>query len=128
MIKNKVIIFFTAALFAVSITAGTANAQQAGKIKKTNIKRQAVIANHKAIKAQLDQIRKLPKDQRRAKMQELRAKNPGFFKIGGNGNGLFKLRQLAKTNTQLASELKGLKGLSQEQRRAKLKEIKQKYN
>lgn len=114
MIKNKLASVLTVAVFALSSLGMVANA--------------AVTEQQKTeIKQQLEQIKKLPKEQRKAKVQELKAKYPDAFKHKKHGEGFKKLKELAKNNPQLAAELKQIKELPKDQRRAKMKEIKEKY-
>jgi asparagine synthetase A len=120
-IKNKLAVILTTALFGSSVIAGIASAadtQDANKAKRQEIRQQ------------VEAIKKLPEAQRKAKMEELKKKYPEManHKRGKKGNRMGKMMSdLEKTNPQLAAEIKNIRNLPQDQRKAKFEELKKKY-
>ncbi|RZL33469.1 MAG: hypothetical protein EOP00_32840 [Pedobacter sp.] len=109
-------------VFSVSVVSGIAVAAPAVNNTQSSVSD----ADKKVIKEQLKSIKSLPADQRKAKMQELKAKYPNAFKNYKNHAG-GRLDELAKTNPQLANDLKALKDLPKEQRKARMQELRAKY-
>jgi hypothetical protein len=143
MVKRKLLGILCLAVFSSSaVLTGIASAattvekkdkMAAHEIKKKD--KQDFLKAHPDLANALKALKDLPKDQKKAKIAELKKKYPDFFKEyrnkmnnkGMKGDKGNKLAELAKTNPQLANELKALKDLPKEQRRAKIKEIRAKY-
>lgn len=125
MLKNKIAKIATSLLFGITVISGTAFAATTSA-PVNNTKQTVNKEDMKAFKDELKSIKNLPKEQRKAKMQELKTKYPNTFKKHRHA-GMHKLQQLAKNNPQLANELKGLKDLPQDQKKAKIKELRGKY-
>lgn len=86
-------------------------------------------AKYPQLTNEINQIKQLPKEQQKQRLKELKTKYPDIFKKGQyeGKNNFNRLNELAKTNTQLATELNNIKNLSKDQRRTKMKELYQKY-
>lgn len=79
------------------------------------------------VKQQMEQIKKLPKEQRKQKIDDLKNRYPEVFKNKRMGKGHKRFEQFAAKYPQLANEINQIKQLPKEQRKERMKELKAKY-
>ncbi len=128
MIKKK--INFLLGVAIIGSTVLVSNYQVNAATAKQHIKesKKEFLKAHPEIEKELKAIKALPEEQKKQKMKELRKKYPEYFKNAQNNrNKGGKLRELAKKNPELAKELKALKGLPEDERRHKMRELRKKY-
>jgi hypothetical protein len=137
MIKSKIISVLSLAVFSsAALLTGVASAATPAAVNKPVVnqtikkERKDFLKAHPELAKELKAIKDLPKDQRKAKMADLKKKYPDFFKFARSGkkeNKGNKLAELTKNNPQAAAELQSIRNLPKEQRKAKMKEFREKY-
>jgi hypothetical protein len=95
--------------------------------KKLHSNLDELIKKYPQLESEINQIKDLPKNDRREKMKALKEKYPDIFKKMSGNNKAIQLHELSKTNTELANELNQLKNLSKKARKSKMKELQDKY-